>query len=294
MALNGKYISLFHVLEKVYARVGYQEIDWASAVEVAASTLRSIGAVPAFKEIVTNGLGSNEGPIQISDYKGLLPLDMLELKSARYVELVDDVDEDDNAIKRISNFIPMIEATDLFIKSPIKAQDSTNILPGTYDYVDLTNDLAPIIVEDQKYTLKTDYIYEYRLNDSYMFTNFETGFVELVYTGFATDDHGLPMIPDNEQFIKAIMWSVIEDVDYRAWRSGSIQERVYQDSARNAAFYIGSAKNQANVPSVDKMEAIKNLLVRTIKKTNLHDTYFKYGNIEERRWTHNSRTNKTN
>lgn len=288
MALSGKYVSLFHVLEKVYDRTGYQQIDWASALEVAASTLRLIGAVPAFKDIVTNGLGTNSGPLQIIDYKALLPTDLLDLRSARYVELVDDVDSNNDPIKRISNMIPMVESTDLFAKSPLKKQSTSDISPATYDYIDITADNAPVIVEDSKLSLQEEYIYGYKLNDSYMFTNFEVGFVELTYTGFATDDHGYPMIPDNERFIKAIMWAIIEDVDYKAWRKGIISERVYRDSEQNALFYVGSAKNAANIPSIDKMESIKNLLVRSIKKTDFHNDYFKYANVGEKRWNDNS------
>ena len=39
----------------------------------------------------------------------------------------------------------------------------------------------------------------YRLNNNYIFTNFEEGSVEISYTAFVTDDDGYPMVPDDER-----------------------------------------------------------------------------------------------
>lgn len=155
--------------------------------------------------------------------------------------------------------------------------------------VSTTTDI-PVIVLGQNYKVNTEAQFEYKLDNGYIYTNFETGFLELVYTGFVTDDHGFPMIPDDQRYIEAVRWALIQHLDYRKWRVGEITDKVFQYSEQQRDWYIASARSKANIPTIDKMEAIKNMFLRSIPKVNEHDSYFKYANVEEARYTHNERT----
>lgn len=146
----------------------------------------------------------------------------------------------------------------------------------------------PVIVQAPSYKLKNEYAYTYKINNGYIYTNFESGYVELVYTGFVTDDHGYPMIPDDQRFIEAIKWSLIELHDYKKWRAGEITDKVYYDTDQKRSFYIRSAISKASVPSADQMNAIKKQMLRSIIDTEMHDSYFKYSNVGEQRYTHNT------
>lgn len=176
-------------------------------------------------------------------------------------------------------------------------QDSNLVAPSISN---LTGDLngivtrddtlgGPVIVETQSYELNEEYEYNYKINNSYIYTNFETGYIEIVYTGFVTDDHGFPMVPDDQRFIEAIKWSLIELIDYKKWRVGEISDKVYQDTEQKRAWYIASAISKAAVPSPDEMATLKNMMLRSIVKTNEHDSYFKYSGIGEQRYNHNNR-----
>lgn len=146
----------------------------------------------------------------------------------------------------------------------------------------------PVIVEAPSYQLRNEYNYTYNINNSYIYTNFESGYIELVYTGFVTDDHGFPMIPDDQRFIEAVKWSLIELIDYKKWRIGEITDKVYHDTDQKRSFYIRSAISKASVPSADQMNAIKKQMLRSIIDTEAHDSYFKYSNIGEQRYTQNT------
>lgn len=377
MALSGKFISFEPIIESVYRRAGYQTIDWTEAVEVVGETIRLIAALPAYEDITTNGQGDNPIPLEVEDYRVILPNDLITLKTIRKVALKEIDDGDGGTELVISGFLPMVETTDMFYQSPT-AMWETSIPSGSYDYTafkqrdtltlsgasgtaditaaggltktvtfssslstsasnfvttnaaaylvedivitnetgsedivftantsgtpftspvitttsgDLTGSVStttwqePLIVVTPDYQRPSEYVNSYKVNNNYIYTNFKEGFIELVYTGFVKDASGYPMIPDDQRYIEAIKWSLIEHIDYKKWRVGDISDRVYDKSEREKMWAIGSAKTKADIPTVDQMESMKEMFLRSIIKTRRHDIYFKYGNLPEMRYT---------
>lgn len=373
MALNGKFISFQPIIESVYRRAGYQSIDWAEAIEIIGETIKLIGALPAFGNVTTNGVGSNPNPLEVQDYRVVLPTDFVSLEAARKIHLVKDVD----GSLSISSFSPMVESTNLFYKS-IRKEWNEAISPGTYDYeefkhlntiylsgttgsaiiggpttviIPFTSDLNTtaeafvlanktvydalgiVISNDQNkiifkskvsgvdfvnvtietasgdltgivevgsskmgiqvyspvYYRPNEKIYEFKIDNDYIYTNFQEGYIELSYKSFILDEHGFPMIPDDERFINAIKWSIIEQLDYKKWRLAEISDKVYAKSEQERLFYITSARSKANIPSPQKMEALKNMFLRSVIKVTSYNDYFKYSNIMERRYSQNNK-----
>lgn len=376
MALNGNFVSFQSIVESVYRRAGYQTVDWAEAIEVIGETIRLIGALPAYKDITTNGVGSNPNPLEIVDFRTALPTGFVNIKGVRKVILTEVDDGNGGTDLKISRFAPMVEASDIFYQS-IREQWNDNIPSGTYNYTQLTQvetvtltgtsgsanitlaggltklatfvaDLTttatnfvtahaaayalvnitltsdgadliftssvagtyfaqpvivnatgdldgtvtesteqiPVLVHGQEYKINPEAHYEFKINDGYIYTNFETGYIELVYTSFVIDEHGFPMIPDDQRFIEAVRWSLIEHIDYKKWRVGEITDKVYHHSEQQRDWYIASAKNKANIPSLAEMEKLKNMFLRSIPHTDEYSNYFKYTNIPEQRYTH--------
>lgn len=365
MALNSNYISFLPLVEAVYRRAGYQSVDWAEAIEIIGETIRLIGALPAYRNVTTNGDSTN--PLEVTDFRAQIPTDFVILEAIRKV----NIEEDSDGALTISSFSPMIESTDLFYKSIRNNWDST-IGAGTYDYnefkqvnivtlsgtsgtatiggplsktatfsisltttasnfvttyaadyltnnivitsdgatitfkatdpnvefseVTVTNasgdltgtvstqtDVEQVIVQSPVYKRPSEYVYQYKLDNGYIITNFETGYIELSYKAFVVDDHGFPMIPDDQRYMEAIRWSVIENLDYKKWRVAEISDKVYAKSEANRDWYIASARSKADIPSAAKMESLKNMFLRSITKVNSADDYFKYSNIPEQR-----------
>lgn len=146
---------------------------------------------------------------------------------------------------------------------------------------------GPVIVQAPSYQFHEEYVYTYKIDNGYIYTNFEDGIIELVYNAFVTDDDGFPMIPDDQRFIEAIKWTIIEFIDYKKWRIGEISDKVYQDTEQKKAFYIKSAISKASLPSLDEMKALKNMMLRSIKKVNEDEAYFKYSNVQEKVYVNN-------
>lgn len=280
MALSGQFLSFNSAIERIYRNAGYQSVDWYDAIEHISDALRLIGVKDAFKVITTNGLDGSPTPIQIVDYRGTLPTGMIKYVAARKVEVADG---------KIVGFHPMVYGTDLFHQSNISRMN-TELPAGTFDTTDWTEGEddeytpTPIIVEGQPLTVDfTSSELTYRINAGNIETNFEDGFVELTYHGFVLDCNGMPMIPDDERFEKAIEWYLIERLDYKKWRKGELADKVYKDSAQQAAWYIAAARSKGNIPSVDKMESLKNGMLRSIVRPNQHAYGFRHFSRSERR-----------
>ncbi|HSH25177.1 MAG TPA: hypothetical protein VLA13_06530, partial [Massilibacterium sp.] len=311
-------------------------------------------ALPAYKNVITNGDGTNPNPLEIQDFRVAIPSDFISLEGIRKINL----EEDANGNLTITSFASMTESTDLFYKSIRKKWDAP-ITPGTYDYSEfkqvnkitlsgtsgeatiggpisrsilfstdlsttasafvtlhadaydaegivLTNEdeiliftskvsgtdftpvtitntsgnltgtvststsTDPVIVEGPQYVKPTEFLYQFKFDNGYIYTNFEEGFIELSYKAFVTDDHGFPMIPDDQRFIEAIKWSIIEQLDYKKWRVAEIPDKVYRHSEQQRDWYIASARSKADIPSVHKMEALKNMFLRSITKVNAY------------------------
>ena len=283
MALNGNFVSFYSVVERIYRDAGYQQVDWTDAIEYIADALRLIGAKDAFKITSTNGLtfGSvtNPSPLEITDYRASLPAGYINYIAARKVQIADD--------GTIADFFPMVYTTDLFDQTPIR-KVLEDVDAGTYTALDWTVDgdgyiLQPVIVNSMRSISYNDYIYTYRINNSMIETNFETGYVEMVYLSYVTDDHGFPMVPDDIKMIKAVTAYITERLDYKLWRKGLIPDKVYRKSEQECSWYISAADSKASIPSIDKMESIKNMILHTNPRINRHDVGFKYNNLPERR-----------
>jgi len=386
MALNGNFVPFQTIIESVYREVGYQTIDWTQAMEVVGEVIGLIGALPAYTDVTTNSLNDNPNPLEVVNYRTAVPSNMVELKAARRVILDEVIDSEGNTSLKISRYVPMVVATDLFYQS-IRDQWDEGIPAGTYDYISLkqqdrislsgtsgtatisnvggltstltysntlaetaanfvtayeaaylsedivlssddniliftatensirfapvnitnsTGDLdgittyssinSPVKVIGQSYKVNYEAHYEYKIDNGFIYTNFEDGkgFIELVYTAYVTDDHGFPMIPDDPKFREAVKWALIKWIDYKRWRVGEISRDVFQYSDQQRDWYIASARSKASIPSLDKMESIKNMFLRSIPHVNEHDSYFKYSNVPEMRYNYNSKNNVPN
>ena len=306
--MTSRFTSLAEIIERVYRTAEYDNIPWQDAAEDCLDILRLIGVPQSYRQKTTNGQGDNPVPIIINDFRGELPEDMAVPGSCRLLKL--------DASFNIQTFMMMTESQDLFYQSPTVSEE---YLTSYLDYVgsiaatsldrkmdeatddvnqgdltDATNELNDVIKDIRQAQGRIigaslgntdDFFPKYKLNDNYIFTNFKNGFVEMTYKAYPIDNMGMPMVPDNIRFIKAVEWYLISRIDYKRWRTtrSPSDQKIWEVSDREALWYIASARSAARAPSVDMMESIKRMLMRSIVKINEHNTGFKNTNVNEHR-----------
>ena len=305
--MTSRFTSLTELIERVYRTTDLESVPWQDCSEDILDVLRLIGVPQAYVEKTTNGQLENPVPIIIENFRGELPNDMAVPGPCRLVLL------DSNY--NISSFKMMVETSDLFYMSPTVLEEY-NTAPTDYastlvatslemkiqtaeeqiddgDLTDATETLDDIVDDVRQAqgrivtsaTRNIDYTPKYKLNNNYMFTNFKEGFVEMSYKAYPVDQFGMPMVPDEIRFIKAVEWFLISRIDYKKWRStrNASDERIWRESDKEAAWYIASARSKARSPSLDQMESIKRMMLRSIPKINEFNHAFKYSNSQEQR-----------
>lgn len=251
MITNGKYVSVNTIISKVYRDMGMHEsINIADAVEWCGEALEFIGATLHLIEKVE--------AIDIKEFRGKLPCDLhfIQTCSAKEVGLATLGTCDINSM----SFTQMRYSTDAYHHWKCGKSDDC----------------------------KCTSVFTYKINDDFMFTNFEEGKVLISYYAIPTDKDGFPKIPDDVKFKEAVSAHLKWRLGFIKWIEGKLPQAVYQKLEQDRDWYIGAAQNRDKMPGLDMMEAIKNNWLRLIPKINQHNNGFKdLGNPEER-YTHNS------
>jgi hypothetical protein len=117
------------------------------------------------------------------------------------------------------------------------------------------------------------------IEQKFVHTNFEKGFIYLVYYGLPIDDDtGLPLIPDNPLIEKTIEFYI----EYRLLRKWYLNNKV-PDLERKVAmvksdydFAFGEALTETKTPSFQAMERCIKQNRRRLSKMQLNDCNFRY------------------
>lgn len=286
MAYSTNFIGIERVLENVYRSSGYRDIDRESMIEWIGSLMNILGVSPLFVDKTTNGLEANNYFVEISNYRGLIPSDVIDIKSCRKVTL----DEDSAVI----GYYSMIETQDLFFNTETSNQNFGAIVTDPYfKTVQIGDDGDTEVVEitQENSRLTGNVIYQYKVNGGIMFTNFDVGYVEMSYKGFLLDENGLPMIPNDEKVIRALTWDIIYNLDMINYRLNNSPQNIglLNRSGQERDWAVGAAMTKGKMPNIDQMESIKNMWLRSIPKVDSHVNGFKTNNYPEVRYTHNAR-----
>lgn len=217
----------------------HYNIDIYDASEWAAEAIGHIGLVDAY----TFGVAE----IEIEGYKASLPFGCENILGVR----------DALTGARIN------KSTDQFFLNP--SVSSANSSGDAYDF--------PAIEDSAAITMELSYY----INGGYIYTNFKEGTIEIAYTSYPLDERGLPMIPDEINYKKAVMSYIRYIMDYRLWRKGKLTQQIKNDSEAEWAHYCSAAfvKNNLNI---DDIENLFKGMVKIASDQNAHDYSFKFLN----------------
>lgn len=124
--------------------------------------------------------------------------------------------------------------------------------------------------DNKQYSLEPTY----KVQGNVIFTSFKDGDVEIMYRAILVDDEGLPLIPDNSSFIRALELYIKKKYFTVLFDLGKITPAVYNNVLQEYAWAVGQAQSDLVRPSLDQMQSITNSLHSLIPKSNMHDTGF--------------------
>lgn len=255
MALNGKYLTLDHVVEGVYRNFKFAEVNEDDAAEWLWDVVDAIG----FPE----SLYDEYVKIDITDHKGNLPVNFHKI----------------NMVREWNSKAVMTPITDAFFQEP----DDANV----------TGTVAPLITDPATEEVYHTYIppeerrelLSFKLSEDHIWTGFTDGAVDLAYKAFPIHkDTGLPMIPDNSAFFKAAVSYIGERIAFTLFLSDELSERKYDKIEQKYLFDIGQARGECWMPDVNQMESLKNRWKAALPYQRNFDTGFKYMGKREANW----------
>lgn len=106
-----------------------------------------------------------------------------------------------------------------------------------------------------------------------IFTSIKEEKIDISYKAIMLDDEGLPLIPDNSIFLKALELYIKKEWFTILFDMGKISPAVLNNTQQSYAFVAGQCNNEFLIPSVSEMEAITNSWNQLIPRTN----EFRYG-----------------
>ena len=124
--------------------------------------------------------------------------------------------------------------------------------------------------DNKQYSLEPTY----KVQGSVIFTSFKEGDIEIMYRAILVDKEGLPLIPDNSSFIRALELYIKKKHFTVLFDLGKITPAVYNNVLQDYAWAVGQAQSDLVKPSLDQMQAITNSINSLIPKSNMHDTGF--------------------
>ena len=179
----------------------------------------------------------------------------------------------------------------------VEIEDYRGTLPSDLHSVSLVREYStkmPMICtgspyrEDGTDTNVAESQYSYKLSQGYIFPSFETGYVEIAYKAFPTSPLGLPLIPDDTKYVRAVEDYIADKIGFKLMLTDRLSQNKYDRIAQKKSFSIASARSKALIPTVDEMEAIKNRFLRLRVNPNFHNASFRYSYDKERLILHNN------
>jgi hypothetical protein len=97
----------------------------------------------------------------------------------------------------------------------------------------------------------------YILTNGKILPNFGHGIIVVSYLAIITDANGLPMIPDNESWIKAVTYKTLLRVANRMLMTGKMADNNYNRIEADALWYTSQAGVQSKMMSKDERISFK-------------------------------------
>lgn len=250
---NGRYVDKDTIIKRVHQYYGIT--IWGEDVnDFIYDGLRGIATYKHYILTTTDGDGDNADPIEVTNYKGTLPVDIEYPIHAYDQESLEPMLCIDNIYK--NNYANYLLDTSTTLES---ADGYTQNAAGLYlNYPDSTAELQ-----------KT-----YQLKKHHIFTNTKEQNVVLIYLAFPKDDAGNPLIPDEEDTLKAITAYVAMSVARVMYMKDQLAKHKFDEISQD--YYAYAYSTTIETPNEDEMEAIKNDLLTLLPNYDAHNDNYRY------------------
>lgn len=112
--------------------------------------------------------------------------------------------------------------------------------------------------------------YTYKVQGNYIFTSEKDTTIEIAYLAIETDECGLPVLPDNAKFIRAIEAYIKYKHFTVLFDCGKITGQILEKADQEYCWAVGACQSEFNRLTLDKAETVLNILNNIFSPTDLH------------------------
>lgn len=121
----------------------------------------------------------------------------------------------------------------------------------------------------------------FKTKGNIIFTSFKEGKLLISYKAIQTDADGLPMLPDNPVFLKALELYIKKEWFTILFDMGKISQVVFNNTKQEYAFKAGQCRNEFIIPSMSEMESFTRMFNTLLPRTTEFNRSFRdLGNKE--------------
>lgn len=240
-----KYTTINRVLDEVHDDALMGDVSLEQAVRYTIRFIGKNGQPKLFQDKIAD--------VEIHDFRGALPCDLISIKQ----------------VKDLSNGICLRSMTDTFPAG----MGGRRPTPPPYDTAYIPP-RAPFRHEDS-----------FKTQGTIIYTSFPEGEVEISYRAIPVDEHGYPLLIDNEVYLDALQAYIEMRVLRNKFRRGEISAGVYQEAQQEYFFLANKLNSEFVIPSPSEMESIVRMWNTMISSSKHFDNGFK--NLGDREYLRN-------
>lgn len=126
-------------------------------------------------------------------------------------------------------------------------------------------------VEESKTNVPT-----YKIQNDILVVSFEEGNVLVSYKAFVLDDEGMPMIPGDKLFTRALISYIIYKKVYNEYINGKVpNEHIMERVENNYEANIAQASRRFETPSIDECDNVRRMMNSFIFRSHGHSLGYK-------------------
>ena len=114
--------------------------------------------------------------------------------------------------------------------------------------------------------------YSYKIQGNYIFTSEKDITLEISYLAIETDESGIPVLPDNAKFIRALEAYIKYKHFTILFDCGKIAGQILEKADQEYCWAVGACQSDFNRLTTDKAETVLNLMNNIFSPSNLHHT----------------------
>lgn len=107
--------------------------------------------------------------------------------------------------------------------------------------------------------IKGDSSLTYKIKGMCIYTSVPKTIIEIAYRAMAVDDNGMPLIPDNSSYLRALEAYIKLQYFTILFDMGRLPANIYNNAKQQYAWNVGQAQAEMTMPSIDQMESMSNM-----------------------------------